>query len=520
MDLQEAKEYIEDAATRWRNQRVEQGLQPESNLGSNDGKRAARSSSFTGTIHSNGHPMLFDAIRVVLNDHNWRDSKGIRYIICGLETAPTTGRAHIQYLVQFATHRTASAAQKGLGIPWANIDIARDPHKCREYCLKEGNSFEVGDIVSQGKRSDIHDLVCAIKEAKSFKEVVEAHTAPVLRMVNGARSVFNILHPPRERPFPKVFVATGPPGTGKSAAVYNKIWELQQCGDIKGEVAVIGDNKEGWMDGYDGEQGIYFEDFEGAWPLSQMLKLIDIYPYRMMIKGGTVVINANYFFFTSNIPLEEMYQGLANQHRHDAWRRRIDPTWPQPPGSGWQIVVLSTLTAKQMEEWNQKKKILEQKKNNPTPPSSPQVIPMTPQAMSWEENENARINRYEAAIDAMDRSYQQEEEEDLDPCQPEEQGSIDLQSNSVIGTPPNKQDLRNAPTQPNIPKQMSRALFQQLQEEAIRDKIDESRQAKRKAIMITIDDSDEESDLDVQWATERPKLKKSKFIDDECLFEE
>lgn len=67
-----------------------------------------------------------------------------RYLCYGKETAPSTGRPHLQGFVSFSSAKTLSAAIKLL--PGCHVAVSRGTAaQNRDYCSKEGDFFERGE---------------------------------------------------------------------------------------------------------------------------------------------------------------------------------------------------------------------------------------------------------------------------------------------------------------------------------------------------------------------------------------
>lgn len=67
-----------------------------------------------------------------------------RWLVVGKETCPETQRRHLQGAVWFANAKTLSAVRSIIqgNLTRANGSAAEN----REYCTKEGNSFEIGNM--------------------------------------------------------------------------------------------------------------------------------------------------------------------------------------------------------------------------------------------------------------------------------------------------------------------------------------------------------------------------------------
>jgi len=109
-------------------------------------------------------------------------------------------------------------------------------------------------------------------------------------------------------------VYCGAAGTGKSRLAYEQFPDLYEL--------PIG--KDLWFDGYQGQETVLFDDFDGQYPLSQLLKLFDNYYIRQVpIKGGFVWFNPKRIIITSNYNPQDWYDYTNRTRQAMGLRRRI-----------------------------------------------------------------------------------------------------------------------------------------------------------------------------------------------------
>lgn len=106
---------------------------------------------------------------------------GISYIVFGYETAPSTGTKHLQGYLQ-SNNKMKDRFYKKFGI--YVMAQERSTLEASDYCKKDGDFFEAGDIdmdvkgskeKNQGKRSDLDEVKVLVKEGKTYQEIVETH---------------------------------------------------------------------------------------------------------------------------------------------------------------------------------------------------------------------------------------------------------------------------------------------------------------------------------------------------------
>lgn len=103
----------------------------------------------------------------------------------------------------------------------------------------------------------------------------------------------------------RVIVLWGQAGTGKTRYCYDQFPELYSCPDSSLK----------WFDGYQGESTVLIDDYRGTADESFLLKLLDIYPLQVPVKGGfaqwraqTILITSNTIFPFGHIPIEEPFR--------------------------------------------------------------------------------------------------------------------------------------------------------------------------------------------------------------------
>lgn len=111
-------------------------------------------------------------------------------------------------------------------------------------------------------------------------------------------------------------VLYGPSGSGKTRAAFNfdtNAFFVSRFRDTTGGV---------WWNGYDGQRTIVFDEFYGWIQRDFMQRLVDRYPMRLEIKGGSVQMRARYVFITSNVPPSHWWKKLGLGAMQ---RRLVDP---------------------------------------------------------------------------------------------------------------------------------------------------------------------------------------------------
>lgn len=110
-----------------------------------------------------------------------------------------------------------------------------------------------------------------------------------------------------------VKVLYGKPGVGKTSYVYEKHGFENVYTVRKTEHAL-------WFDGYDCQDVLLIEDYDGGIMFKQLLNLLDIYPLQLAVKGGFTWAAYHYVYITSNHKWNQWY---SNRDDIMALYRRI-----------------------------------------------------------------------------------------------------------------------------------------------------------------------------------------------------
>lgn len=215
------------------------------------------------------------------NCKNW----DCKYLCIGFETCPSTGKKHIQGYVEWkGSKRFDTLKNINTKIHWENRKGTAK--QAAEYCKKDGNFYEKGEISNQGNRTDLEEVSEMLKKKKSLKEIVENFPVVYIKYHKGIEKMQNILMPQRTTR-PIVTWLWGKTGVGKTYKAVNSHKDYY----IK--------PKSKWWDGYTQQECIIIDDFDGDWPYRDLLRVLDTYGYQGQTKGGHVEINSPFIYITS-----------------------------------------------------------------------------------------------------------------------------------------------------------------------------------------------------------------------------
>lgn len=249
----------------------------------------------------------------------------IEYEIYQIEVCPESGRRHKQGYVEL---------KEAKPLTWMKNNISKTAHleprmgsqdEAINYCSKIDTRFqgpfERGVKKVQGKRNDLVEIQRKLKEKVSIKVIADEHFGTYIRYYRGVHT-YQQLQSEHRTTKPQVFWRWGLTGTGKT----------RYCIE-KHPLHYMKDGTK-WWDGYDQQEAIIIDDFDGAWPFRDLLRLLDFNAYQGQTKGGYVKVNSPFIYITCEYAPEHYWNGndLAQiMRRIDLVTEVTAPPFAPPP---------------------------------------------------------------------------------------------------------------------------------------------------------------------------------------------
>lgn len=273
-------------------------------------------------------------LSLTLEDVHWTPQSVsddcVKYMVCQLERAPSTGTLHYQGFIKFKNAVRMTGCKRILGSNQVNVRVRNGTQdEARNYCMKEetrvAGPFEFGNwdgSKDQGKRTDLETIYKLVKEGKSSGEIMEAFPSQYLRYhagIDKAVALTRTANAPEVRPM-KAFIYWGVRGSGKTTAAREKALASAKA---KGQ-----DKCYEWPDqcgqpvGYNGEKVVIIEEFNGWIPASTLKKILDIHRTNMKVPYCTVPWMAEEVYITSQYDPRKWY---SDKREWAAIERRLDP---------------------------------------------------------------------------------------------------------------------------------------------------------------------------------------------------
>lgn len=259
-------------------------------------------------------------------DCGWRpqwDPNTMSYIVWEVETAPTTGRKHIQGYVRMKERRTISVLKLMMRCSELHLEIAKgSEQQNREYCTKDrakGAEYdEQGEFLPeqggrQGKRTDLSEVTEAIKQGMPLATLADKYPNQWVKYHAGLKSLALLIGPtpPTRRPV-STMILWGPSGVGKSHRIRTAYPEAF--------IVLPGRDPFG---NYANQTTIVFEEFNPQeWPIRKMNVLLDVWSCDLDSRYNNKKPFWDKVFILSNSPSTTFYS-METPELQAAFQRRI-----------------------------------------------------------------------------------------------------------------------------------------------------------------------------------------------------
>lgn len=248
-----------------------------------------------------------------INNYTEEDIKSldwdqITYLVYGKEVGES-GTPHLQGYMELKAPKKFTTIKKK--ILRAHMETRKGTaQQAADYCKKDGDYVEKGEISQQGKRTDIEMATDMIVEGAKMKEVAIANPPVYVKYHKGLHAFKSIILDPRNE-VPTVTVLYGKTGTGKS----------KTAREITTDPYVWGPEQGHWFDGYEGQKDVILEEFRAQLTLGMLLRLLDRYDCKVQYKGGMIQFVATNIVITSPTHPQDWYESIGNDKTDQLMRR-------------------------------------------------------------------------------------------------------------------------------------------------------------------------------------------------------
>lgn len=216
-----------------------------------------------------------------------------------------TGIPHLQGYLEFSGKTSLRQCKRLPGMVRAHFERRMGSQtQAVTYCQKEGQYEEFGAKKEQGRRTDLDDICDKLRGRKRLREIAEEHGSSWIRYSRGIRDLDFTLRAAeattKDRPIDSS-VYWGDSDTGKTRSVYSEFGYEDVFKLDRSSTGV-------WFDGYEGQDTLLIDDFYGWIPFSMLLNILDRYPLRVPIKGGSTWAMWKRVIITSNSCPDRWYR--------------------------------------------------------------------------------------------------------------------------------------------------------------------------------------------------------------------
>lgn len=239
----------------------------------------------------------------------------ITYIVYGHETGEQ-GTHHLQGYVEFKKKMSMKQIKELFGFSM-HLEVRKGTAaQADEYARKDGtNIYSRGTISKVGRPTTTqhkNKLLPFIPDIKKSLATFADHPEASFHLLKHAKEYLAINESPRKRN-EEITVRWfwGPTGSGKTRKAFD-------MAEKRGLEPYIKSGNYKWFDGYDGHEFVIFDDFRDAHcEFAWLLKLLDRYPIRVEIKGGTRQWKPKEIIVTSPMPPDECYANMQSKDKYD-----------------------------------------------------------------------------------------------------------------------------------------------------------------------------------------------------------
>lgn len=235
-------------------------------------------------------PVRFSRFVFTLNNYTEEEFASVkaypcRWMVCARETGDENQTAHLQGACILDTRKSLVQLKKIPGFERAHIEMMKGkPEDSVKYCCKQDKApFTKGKLPNPGKRNDLQEVAEMVMDGATMEEVARHKPTAIIQYNRGLTALRSYVIPPRRPSQPPCIVwIHGASGTGKTRAAFETGERLFGEGTVW-----MSNGSLQWFDGYDGHPVAIIDDLRTKHTeFSELLRVLDRYPYRVPVKCG------------------------------------------------------------------------------------------------------------------------------------------------------------------------------------------------------------------------------------------
>jgi len=183
------------------------------------------------------------------------------------------------------------------------------------YCSKEGQLVHFGlPFIGKGGRRDLQVFYDLVRTGANDIALADHDFGTFARTLKATDRVRLAMKPARRTTSRQLVLLVGVPGSGKT----------RMADDLYPNMFTVPYSKNLWIDGYQGEKEVLFEEFTGQYPLNGTLQLFDPWKNnKFEIKGNFQWFTPDVIVITSNTHPKDWYDYSKRPLQEEALRRRL-----------------------------------------------------------------------------------------------------------------------------------------------------------------------------------------------------
>jgi len=260
----------------------------------------------------------------VITINNWTEgdyaalaAESNDYMIIGKEVGEN-GTPHLQAYI-YKKNKISFVGLKKRN-PRAHIDVAKgNAEENKNYCSKEKDFTEFGEIPAQGKRTDLDTIAKEITEGTQTAESILLTQPTMYHQYGRTLEKLEDLRMRKQwrKEMTKCKWYYGATGTGKSYTAFK---------DYTPETHyVFTTTDKGWWDGYRQQEIVIINEFRGQLPYSELLDLIDENAKFVPRRGREPMpFTSKMIIITSSLHPAEIYHNLSQSDKMEQLYERIE----------------------------------------------------------------------------------------------------------------------------------------------------------------------------------------------------
>lgn len=237
------------------------------------------------------------------------------YLVVGKEVGES-GTPHLQGYVEWGRSvRFTTLKKLNDRIHWEKR--RGTAQQAADYCKKDGNFTQKGDISSQGERKDLDEVKESILGGRKVDDILLEDPMLYHQYGRTLNKIEDLYMRKRYRvQMTKGIWYWGETGVGKS----HKAFE-----EFTPETHYVVPNDNGWWDGYTQQHTVILNDFRGHISYNELLQMVDKYPFSVKRRNREPMpFTSRFVIITSSLPPEKVYHNRNDEDKIEQLLRRFD----------------------------------------------------------------------------------------------------------------------------------------------------------------------------------------------------